>query len=250
MLSLSKHDPTNMRLFDAHYHIDRGADAYSILPQHRNWIFNWTEQYREWTAKVPETDTQTLIFDYKKQEEYVVSEALSGRIQGLKIHSRLMKLQDHDYPDLFDAYNRVSHLKLPTVIDAFYIGGEMEVQPNLNRIAEMTDLFPDNTFIIAHSGGIRALEYFLQLKNRPNVVFELSLSLSYLEHASVHADFGVLLRFGDRNRIIFGTDYPYVDAGDQLNVFLRLAEELNMSEEDRDKILFGNAWGLFGGGIV
>jgi predicted TIM-barrel fold metal-dependent hydrolase len=82
------------------------------------------------------------------------------------------------------------------------------------------------------------------------VVFELSLSLSYLKHASVHADFGVLLRFGDRNRIIFGTDYPYVDANDQLQVFLHLADELNMSEADRDKILFGNACGLFGSRTV
>lgn len=234
-----------MRLFDAHFHIDRGAEGYNLQPQHRNWIFNRTDQYVEWTAKVPTTDTQTLIFDYKKQEEYVVSEALSGRIQGLKIHSRLMKLQDHDYPDLFDAYSRLSHLKLPTVIDAFYIGGEMEVQPNLNRIAEMVGLFPDNTFIIAHSGGIRALEYFLQLKNFPNVVFELSLSLSYLKHSSVYADFWVLLRFADRNRIIFGTDFPYVDAQDQLKVFLKMADDLNISETDRDKILFGNACGLF-----
>ena len=54
-----------------------------------------------------------------------------------------------------------------------------------------------------------------------------------------------MLRFADRNRIIFGTDFPYVDANDQLQVFLQLADELNMSEEDRDKILFANACGLF-----
>lgn len=234
-----------MRIFDAHYHIDRGAEGYNLQPVFKNWIFNSTEQYKEWTTQVPQTDTQTLIFDFTKQQEYVVAEAASGRIDGLKIHSRLLKIQDHDYADLYDAYSRVSGLNLPTVIDAFYIGGEMEFQPNLNRIAEMVKLFPDNTFIIAHAGGIKVLEYFLQLKNCPNVVFELSLSLSYLKHSSVYRDFSVLLRFADRNRIVFGTDFPYVDANDQLQVFLQLAADLNMSEEDKDKILYENACGLF-----
>jgi len=239
-----------MRIFDAHYHIDRGAEGYNLQAQNKNWIFNSTDQYTAWTAKVPDTDAQTLIFDFIKQQEYVVTEAASGRVDGLKIHSRLLKIQDHDYADLFDAYSRVSGLNLPTVIDAFYIGGEMEFQPNLNRIAEIVKLFPDNTFIIAHSGGIKVLEYFLQLKNRPNVVFELSLSLSYLKYASVYRDFSVLLRYADRKRIIFGTDFPYVDANDQLQVFLQLAADLKMSEEDKDKILYENACGLFNGGMV
>jgi predicted TIM-barrel fold metal-dependent hydrolase len=234
-----------MRLFDAHFHIDRGADGYSLQPECRNWIFNRIDQYKEWTDKVPAGDTQTLIFDFQKQQDWVVAEAASGRIQGLKIHSRLLGIREHNYPDLFDAYSRVAHLKLPTVIDAFYIGHEMDIQPNLQRIAEMVSLFPDNTFIIAHSGGIRVMDYFLHLKNCPNVVFELSLSLSYLKHASVFADFGVLLRFGDRNRIIFGTDYPYVDAHDQLLCFLQLADSLKMPESDREKILYTNAKELF-----
>jgi predicted TIM-barrel fold metal-dependent hydrolase len=237
-----------MRLFDAHFHIDRGAEGYNLQPEGRNWIFNRIDQYKEWIDKVPAGDTQTLIFDFQKQQDWVVAEAASGRVQGLKIHSRLLGIQDHDYPDLFDAYSRVAHLKLPTVTDAFYIGHELDIQPNLQRIAEMVSLFPDNTFIIAHSGGIRVMDYFLHLKNCPNVVFELSLSLSYLKHSSVYADFGVLLRFADRNRIIFGTDFPYVDAQDQLKVFLKMADDLNMNETDREKILYTNAKKLFIGG--
>jgi predicted TIM-barrel fold metal-dependent hydrolase len=234
-----------MRIFDAHYHIDRGAEGYNLQPEGRNWIFNQTQQYLDWTDKVPSTDTKTLIFDFHKKQDWVVAEATSGRIQGLKIHSRLLCIREHDYPDLFDAYSRVSYLKLPTVIDAFYIGEDLDVQPNLKRIAEMASLFPDNTFIIAHSGGIKVLEYFLHLKNCPNVVFELSLSLSYLKHSSVFADFGVLLRFGDRNRIVFGTDFPYVDATSQLSQLLKISRELGLTEQDQDKILYANAELIF-----
>ncbi|MFN5217450.1 MAG: hypothetical protein ACK5CL_01665, partial [Sphingomonadales bacterium] len=90
-----------MRLFDAHYHIDRGAEGYNLQSVGRNWIFNRIDQYKEWTDKVPAGDTQTLIFDFQKQQDWVVAESASGRIQGLKIHSRLLGIREHNYPDLF-----------------------------------------------------------------------------------------------------------------------------------------------------
>lgn len=235
-----------MRIFDAHYHIDRGPEGYNLQPDRRNYIFNFPEQYKLHADSVQGADTRTLIFDYNHNMQLVLDEIRAGRLHGLKVHSRLLKIRDTDYSDLFDAYSRVADHKLPTVIDAFYFGDDLEVQPNLNRIAEMVKLFPDNTFIIAHSGGIRVLEYFLHLKNLPNVVFELSLSLSYLKHASVYRDFSVLLRFGDRDRIIFGTDFPYVDAGDQLQQFLHIARELGLSGDEQDRILYANAERIFG----
>lgn len=235
-----------MRIFDAHYHLDKGEENYNIEADRRNYIFNYIEQYRLHSSNIDQKHPRSLLFDFSDEFNFVKQEVKSGRIQGLKIHSRLQKLHDEDYEKLFDAYSEVSDHKLPTILDAFYFGDDLSVQPNLNRIAQMVKLFPDNTFIIAHSGGIRVLEYFLHLKNLPNVVFELSLSLSYLKYASVHRDFSVLLRFGDRNRIIFGTDFPYVDAGDQLNVFLYLAHELGIREADMDKILFANAERVFG----
>jgi predicted TIM-barrel fold metal-dependent hydrolase len=239
----------SMKIFDTHYHIDRGTEGYNIQPQKRNWIFNFTDQYKLHVSSVPKDDTRTLIFDYNHQLPFIRQEITSGQLAALKIHSRLLKITDTDYSDLFDAFSPFSHFGLPVIMDAFYFGDELEVQPNLRRIAEMAKLFPETTFIIAHSGGIKVLEYFLHLKNLPNVVFELSLSLSYLKHASVYKDFEVLLRFGDKNRIIFGTDFPYVDPADQLGQFLKISREIALTDEDQEKILYTNAVRIFGGEV-
>lgn len=234
-----------MNIFDTHYHIDQGGEGYNIHPQRRNWIFNFTDQYKLHASSVPKDDTRTLIFDYNHQLPFIRQEIAAGQLAAFKIHSRLLKITDTDYSDLFDAFSPFSHLGLPVIMDAFYFGDDLDVQPNLKRIAEMARLFPETTFIIAHSGGIKVLEYFLHLKNLPNVVFELSLSLSYLKHASVYKDFEVLLRFGDKNRIIFGTDFPYVDAAEQLQQFLHMARATGLSEEYQDKILYANASRMF-----
>ena len=235
-----------MRIFDAHCHIEKTLEGYNIPSQQKNIIFNDIELYKNKQYEVVGNDTKTLLFDFKKNLAYVKEQLKTKAIQGFKVHSRLQQIAEADYEELYDAFQGMDADGLPVVFDAFYTGNQMEFQPNLNRIIDFARLFPKNTIIIAHCGGYRVLEYLQHLKNVNNIVFELSFSLSYLQYSSVFKDFQLLLRFADRNRIIFGTDFPYVDAKDQLQVFLRLADELNMNEADRDKILFGNACGLFG----
>jgi predicted TIM-barrel fold metal-dependent hydrolase len=234
-----------MRIFDVHCHIEKTLVGYNIPAQQKNIIFNDIELYIQKQHEVGGTDTKTLLFDFEKNLAFVKEQVKKKSIQGFKVHSRLQKIAEADYEELYDAFQGIDAEGLPVVFDAFYTGNQMEFQPNLNRIIEFARLFPNNTVIIAHCGGYRVLEYLQHLKNVNNIVFELSFSLSYLKYSSVLKDFQLLLRFADRNRIIFGTDFPYVDANDQLQVFLQLADELNMSEEDRDKILFANACGLF-----
>lgn len=234
-----------MEIFDAHFHIDRGLDDYNIQATHRNVIFNFVKQYMEHSSSMLATDSITLIFDYKTNLDFVLQQINQKKISALKIHSRLQQIGVNDYENLTEAYKLVSDKNLPTIIDAFYIGDDIDFQPNLQKIVHFVKMFPKNTFIIAHSGGIKVLEYFLHLRTLPNVVFELSLSLEYLKYTSVLADFKQLLRYGDRNRIIFGTDFPYINASNHLETFLNLAEELKMNEADKHKILFENAKNLF-----
>ena len=121
----------------------------------------------------------------------------------------------------------------------------MAIQPNLNRFAEMISLFPETPFIIAHSGGIKVLEYFMHLRKLPNVYFDLSFSLSYLQHASVYQDFLTLMKFGDKQRILFGTDFPFINAKDQLEVCLDMAKKTHISVAELNNILYANAEKIF-----
>ncbi len=230
-----------MKIFDCHFHIDKGMDEYGIHSLRKNIIFNSIAQYREYSGTNPENDAITILFDYKNDLEFVLGLAEKRKIQGLKIHSRLQGIADTDYAGLFESFETIAGYGLPVIIDAFYYGHEYECQPNLKRIIEMAKRFPSTKFVIAHSGGIKVLEYFLHLKNLENVSFDLSFSLSYLKHASVFPDFKLLMRYGDRSRILFGTDFPFVSAVEQLKTFQSIAEELNIGESEIQQILFDNA---------
>ena len=234
-----------MKVFDCHFHIDKGTFDYSIAADKRNIIFNSVEQYQNNDLSGFENDSISLIFDYKDNLDFVTEQIQKKAIQGLKIHSRIQHICDEDYTCLFKAFEPFANKGLPVIIDAFYYGSDYEYQPNLRRIIEMVKLFPDTKFIIAHSGGIKVLEYFLHLKNIHNVYFDLAFSLSYLKNASVYQDFKVLLRFGNHEKILFGTDFPYVKADDQLNRFLELVDELKISEESIGKMLYNNANTIF-----
>jgi predicted TIM-barrel fold metal-dependent hydrolase len=234
-----------MRIFDNHFHIDQGTRGYEIPVDRKNVIFNFFSQYEERKHEVEPQDTITLLFDYQHHLKYIQQLAREGRIQGLKVHSRLQKIKEEDYPDLFDAFQTMTVYQLPVILDAFYTGSEMAIQPNLNRFAEMISLFPETPFIIAHSGGIKVLEYFMHLRKLPNVYFDLSFSLSYLQHASVYQDFLTLMKFGDKQRILFGTDFPFINDKDQLEVCLDMAKKTHISDAELDNILYANAEKIF-----
>lgn len=235
-----------MRIFDNHFHIDQGLKDYDIDIVKKNIIFNFFEQFESRNTEAEVNDTITLIFDYNKKLNEIQNYAEKSQIQGFKIHTRLQKISTDDYPDLFDAFQTVEKYKLPVIIDAFYTGHNFSIQPNLSRIAEMIQLFPENNFVIAHSGGIKALEYFMHLRKLPNVYFDLSFSLAYLQHASVYQDFKTLIRFGDKEKILFGTDFPFISAKNQLTAFIDIARELVLSEQHIDNILFANSDRVFG----
>jgi len=98
---------------------------------------------------------------------------------------------------------------------------------------------------VAHSGGIETLRYFYHLKVLDNIYFDLSLSLAYLRETSVFPDLKNLLRHGNPSRIIFGTDYPFISAAQQLDVFYEMTTELKKTEEEKDMMLYQNAVRLF-----
>jgi predicted TIM-barrel fold metal-dependent hydrolase len=234
-----------MKVFDAHFHLDKGTDEYGIVAKKKNVIFNSVKQYKNLASTVVDEDVKSLIFDYKNNLQFVLNEILQSNIKALKIHSRIQKIANSDYDELFEKLSLVKNKKFSIVVDAFYYGDEIDYQPNLNKIVKMAQLFPHFNLIIAHSGGIKVLEYFLHLKNFDNIYFDLSFSLSYLKHASVFQDFKVLLKFGNHQKILFGTDFPFIKANDQLQTFLEISKLLSLSTSSVDNILFENANNLF-----
>lgn len=233
-----------MKIFDSHCHIETGLEKYNIDTESKNIIFNSIESYRRFADKVAAPDVISIVFDYRSNYEAVKEIVAAGKVKALKIHSKIQKISEKDYPVLMAKLAELN-TRLPIIIDAIYYGDELEFQPSLQYIIAIAKQFKDNPIIVAHSGGYDVLKYFYHLKTLPNIYFDLSLSLSYMRHTSIFADFKNLIRFGDSSKILFGTDYPTIDPKTHLDVFMEVSKELNLSEEAIHQILFSNSKALF-----
>jgi predicted TIM-barrel fold metal-dependent hydrolase len=232
-------------VFDAHVHIERGLDAYDLDVAGKNIIFNDVASYRSSRDRcLGAGDTASLILDFGADAEYVRDEVASGRVAAVKIHSRIQGIGAAEWPKVADALTRIP-ARVPTIVDGFYFGRDLEHQPSLSALVDLLTAFPERSFVVAHSGGYKILEYFFHLREFSNVYYELALSLQYLEDSSAFTDLRKLIRHTDKSKIIFGSDYPYGSPARQCLTLREVCSELEIPEADVDRMLYRNAAALF-----
>ena len=187
-----------MKLFDCHVHVEKGLDKYDLEPDYKNIIFNTIESYStHFEQYVSEKHFFSLIYDFKGQIDFVLEQIEQKKVQALKIHSRFQEISDDEHHTLINHLGETK-VNLPIIYDAFYFGKGYQYQPNLFRLIDMLEAFPDRKFIVAHSGGYEIIKYFFHLREFSNVYYDLSLSLQYLHDSSQFADLKKLIRYTDK----------------------------------------------------
>ena len=235
-----------MKIFDAHRHVGKGpAGRYDLARvSGTNYIFNQVSSYRANAKSVPDGDSVSLVFDHRRNLDFVLGEAKKGRLAALKIHSREQRLRESDYPVIAEKL-ALAPRSLPVIVDAFYYGTELDHQPSLRGIILLATRHPERDFVVAHSGGYEVLKYFCHLRELRNIHYDLSFSLQYLSDSSRAADLAKLIRFTDKRRIMYGSDHPWASPKLQLNVLEGIFRTLDLSAADRERILYKNARVLF-----
>lgn len=99
----------------------------------------------------------------------------------------------------------------------------------LDRYETVLDTFPDTTFILAHSGCFEFENMVNLLKNHPNVSTDISIQPA--EHIKT------LIKEIGSERILFGTDYPFVTQAFSILSVLRATK----NEDERTFIFSKNA---------
>ena len=158
--------------------------------------------------------------------EEAVDLALSRGMKGVKLHPDFQKFNIDDAENLY----RVTAGRLPMLL---HMGDKRYDFSSPARLARMAEKYPEQIFIGAHFGGYSAWDKVECLKDLPNVYFDTSSSLWFLDPARA-AD--LIHRFGPE-RYFFGTDFPMWRANEELDRFLAL----DLTEEERENILYNNA---------
>lgn len=237
-----------MKINDSHLHISDTLTGYDLDVEYRNIIYNFINEYRNKADEFRNDKThQTLVFDFRSEEnlKFLYNEIKRGRVQGIKIHSRIQQIEKEEYASLLE---KIKNLPEDVVItyDAFYDGPDVEFQPSMGVLAKLVEVLPNHKIIIAHSGGYQMLKYFFHFRTVSNIYYDLSLSLHYLGDSSVKKDLIKLLQFVKKDRILFGTDFPFAPGIGQKDQLLKFCREAVLSDDEIHQIFYQNYKYVFG----
>ena len=163
--------------------------------------------------------------------EEEVELAISRGMKGVKLHPDFQKFNVDDAENIY----RVTAGRLPVLL---HMGDKRYDFSSPARLKKMAEKYPEQIFIGAHFGGYSVWDKVGCLKDLPNVYFDTSSSLYFLDKSRAS---DLIHEFGPE-RYFFGTDFPMWVPSEELERFLAL----DLTEEERENILYNNAAKLLG----
>lgn len=157
---------------------------------------------------------------------------------GIKLHSRFMHFTLLDIDKIL---NSMKNIEFDVVmVDGFVYGPDIETHIFLELLIAVAKAFPQKKIVFAHSGGIDILRTMLCTRTLDNVYYDLSLTVPYLFNTHIHPDIIHFLKF-THTRTMFGSDSPDFTTIYSLKKFYEIFDEMKLSDEIRNNILYSNA---------
>lgn len=170
----------------------------------------------------------------KKQIQAEVDRAIGMGLKGIKLHPdfQLFKIDDRKAYDIYEA----AEGRIPIL---FHTGDSRYDYSSPKRLANALRDFPRLIVIAAHFGGWSEWsEGEKYLADNPNVYVDTSSSL----YAITSGQAKEYIKAFTPDRVMFGTDYPMWSVEEEL----KNMEKLDLSESDREKIMYKTAYKLLG----
>lgn len=160
-----------------------------------------------------------------------VEDVINMNLHGIKLHPDFQEF-DIDSPKAMKIYELIEG-RLPLLI---HMGDHRTKYSKPDKLAKVLDKFPKLDVIAAHFGGWSEWE---------NGALELALKRVYVDTSSSmyalkpHQIQELIDIFGVDN-VLFGTDYPMWSPKHELDIL----KTVDLTKDERDKILYKNAVGL------
>ena len=173
-----------------------------------------------------------------EQVEDVFGEAWRTGIRGVKLHPMYQQFYIDD-KKMYPFYELIAGFGFFLMFHSGYdIAFPGNSQADVERIRKVADWFKDLTIVCTHVGGWKQWDRISCISSCENVYTETSMTLSEMSDEQ----FITLISQFDQNRILFGSDSPWTDQKEMIERTL----QLRISDELKEKIVFGNAAHLLG----
>lgn len=159
-------------------------------------------------------------------------------LHGVKLHPDYQHFFADD-PALYPLYEAISDAGLPLLFHA----GRDPISMNVVHctplmLLRLSEIFPDLRIMGAHLGGNMMYDAVERDLVGTNVFLDLSMSLIYCDPAQIER----IIRMHRAERILFATDTPWSEP----KPLIAFIENLDIPEDDKERILWKNAAKLLG----
>ncbi|CCH48597.1 amidohydrolase family protein [Pseudodesulfovibrio piezophilus] len=187
----------------------------------------------------------SALIDFRHEDaEGAVDNAAMQGVRSLKFHSYFQRISEVDFEAALRVAKRAESLDMFVCVDTSYGTSGMYAFDNLKLACLLADEL-SCPILLLHSGGLRALEAMLLAEEKQNVFLETSFSLAYYAGSRVQDDLEFAYKKLGPEKLIYGSDYPYVDFSSSLEVLTNLAKACRFSDAEIEKVAWENSIKLF-----
>jgi len=152
--------------------------------------------------------------------------------KGVKLHPNYQEFFP-DEPRIIDLVRAIADARLILLLHGGVDWAYEEVKASPNRIARLMEAVPSLSLIIAHFGGFEMWSEVETTLAGSSAFFDISFTLPFIKEE----DFLRIARKHGVHRLLFGSDYPWADPGEQR----ALLDQYDLSEGEKEAILHLNA---------
>lgn len=216
----------NLMLFNPHLAVDDLAVALSTTRTLLPGLVTWMADFRH-----PQVLEQLEV-------------AWAAGVRSVMFQSYLQKITPADSPDVLRVARFVAARNGLICVDTSYGTSRMYAYDNLHLAAFLSECIT-TPMVLIHAGGLRILEAMLLADLQPNIYLETSFSVDYYRGSSIAQDFAFAFRKLGAQRILYGSDFPYVEPTQAAAQMQQYLEEHRFSSAEQAAIMGENGRSLW-----
>lgn len=174
-----------------------------------------------------------------------LNEMCRAGVNAIKFHSYVQDITIDKYRAAVSLAEAAADLGMPIFIDTSFGSTKLYDCDNLKLAAQILKQVSSVPVVLLHSGGARALEAMLLAESAENVFLETSFSLVYYASSTVEQDFAFAYKRIGSQRVIYGSDFPYVGFAESRQVTEAFLQRNEFTKEEQRDIFNNTAMKMF-----
>lgn len=205
------------------------------------------KSFKEFSKKVSKRIGFVFLIDPKNPNIDLLINKINSLsiIKGIAFHPYLQNLKDINLSIYKKIFSKLNKNLFVGVFTAYGSKKIFDISP-LNFAVKLLKVSNGRNFIFYHAGGMKILEAFLIAEMWENVYLETSFSLSYWKDSSVQNDINFVIKKLGSDRILFGSDHPFIDIDKSIIDHNKFFKKYKISKINKENIYFKNAKKILG----